>query len=76
MPCFSSAFSSRIQLQESQVPEKKGKGWTKVDVPLVERIRSENTYANCPYVSPWHLMGYNHAEETVTCHCEATQDNL
>lgn len=31
----SSALTSKTGLQESQVPESRGKGWSKDDVPLV-----------------------------------------
>ncbi|XP_069642217.1 vesicular inhibitory amino acid transporter-like [Haliaeetus albicilla] len=34
--CFASAFSSKINLQESQVPEMKRKGWSKEGVSLVK----------------------------------------
>jgi len=33
---FASVFTSKIGLQESQVPETRGKGWSKEDVPLVK----------------------------------------
>ncbi|GAB0185935.1 mitochondrial enolase superfamily member 1 [Grus japonensis] len=33
---FASVFTSKTELQESQVPENRGKGWSKQVVPLVE----------------------------------------
>lgn len=34
---FASAFTSKTDLRESQVPETRGKGWNKEDIPLVEK---------------------------------------
>ncbi|KAK4806831.1 hypothetical protein QYF61_005627 [Mycteria americana] len=42
---FASVFTSKTGLQESQVPEPRGKVWSKEDVP------------NWTYISPWALMG-------------------
>lgn len=33
---FASAFASKICLQDFQVPETTGKGWSEEDVPLLE----------------------------------------
>lgn len=52
---FTSVFTSRTDLQESEVSENKAKGWSKV-YPWWKRIRSGNIYANWTYVSPWALM--------------------
>jgi len=36
---FASVFTSKINLQEFQVPETTGKGWNKEDVPLAEEAQ-------------------------------------
>ncbi|KAK4806752.1 hypothetical protein QYF61_005548 [Mycteria americana] len=36
---FTLVFTSKTSLQESQVPETRGKGWSKEDVPLVEEAQ-------------------------------------
>ncbi|KAK4806913.1 hypothetical protein QYF61_012648 [Mycteria americana] len=39
---FASVFTSKTGLQESQVPETRGKGWSKEDVPLVEEAQERS----------------------------------
>ncbi|GAB0187540.1 mitochondrial enolase superfamily member 1 [Grus japonensis] len=41
---FASAFTIKINLQESQVPETKGKGWSKGDVPLMEEDQAREYF--------------------------------
>ena len=40
---FASVFSSETGLQESQIPETRGKAWSKEDISLVEEDQSGNT---------------------------------
>ncbi|KAK4806622.1 hypothetical protein QYF61_013877 [Mycteria americana] len=46
---FTSAFSSKSNLQESQVPESSGKGWSKEDGTLAEEDGARE------YLSKWHI---------------------
>lgn len=55
---FSLARNPR-SLQESQVPETKGKGCSK-DVLLVEEDQVRNTSAKRTYLGPWALMRCAH----------------
>lgn len=52
---FASVLTSKTGLQESQVPETRGK-----DVILVEKDQVREYLEQTTYVSPWALMGCTH----------------
>ena len=43
---FTSVFTSKTGLQESQAPETSGKGWSKEDVPLVKEDQARKYLSN------------------------------
>jgi len=43
---FPSVFTSKMDLQESQVPETKGKCWNNEDLPVLEEDQARKYFSN------------------------------
>lgn len=54
---FTSAFTRKTTLQESQASETRGQVWSKKDLPLVEE---DQVREHLNKVSPWDLIGSTH----------------
>ncbi|KAK4828881.1 hypothetical protein QYF61_001439 [Mycteria americana] len=57
---FASVFTSKTGLQEPQVPDTRGKGWSKEDVALVKEGQVKEYLSKLNIISPWALTRCTH----------------